>query len=63
MRYLIWQAERAADKDPQEAVRLRTKARVLLNELASRRADWSVIPVALAQLEQQELRQGGLTDR
>ena len=62
MRYLIWQAERAGDKDPQEALRLRTKARVLLNELASRRPDWSVIPLALAQLEQQELRQGGLTD-
>ena len=66
MRYLIWQAERAIAKQPDEALRLRTKARVLLNELASRRADWSVIPVALAQLEQQELRQdcqGGLTDR
>ena len=31
-------------KDPQEALRLRTEARVLLNELASRRPDWSVIP-------------------
>ena len=50
-------------KDPQEAVRLRTQARVLLNELASRRRDWSVIPLALAQLEQQELLyQDKLTD-
>ena len=60
--YLIWQAERAVDKDPQEAMRLRTKARVLLNELASRRADWSAIPLALAELEEQELRQGGMTE-
>ena len=35
VRYLIWQAERATAKEPQEALRLRTKARVLLNELAS----------------------------
>ena len=60
VRYLIWQAQRASSTNPQEAVRLRTKARVLLNELASRRADWSVIPAALAELEQQELDQGGL---
>jgi tetratricopeptide (TPR) repeat protein len=62
VRYLIWQAERAVDKEPQVALQLRTKARVLLNELASRRANWSVIPFLLAQLDQQELRQGGLTD-
>jgi hypothetical protein len=62
VRYLIWQAQRAGDKDPQkaEALRLRTKARVLLNELMSRRANWSVIPLALAELEQQELAQGSL---
>jgi cellulose synthase operon protein C len=58
VRYLIWQAaQRASAKDPQEALRLRTKARVLLNELASHRADWSMIPLALAELEQQELAQ------
>jgi cellulose synthase operon protein C len=62
VRYLIWQAEQAARKDPQEALRRRTEARVLLNELASRRPDWSVIPLALAQLEQQELYQGNLSD-
>ena len=62
VRYLIWQAEQIGRKDPQETLRLRTQARVLLNELASRRPDWSVIPLALAQLEQQELYQGNLTD-
>jgi cellulose synthase operon protein C len=60
-RYLVWQAGQALEKDPQEALRARTKARVLLNELASRRADLPAIPVALAELEQQELRKGGLT--
>jgi cellulose synthase operon protein C len=62
-RYLIWQAERAAANEPEEALRLRTKARVLLNELLSRRSDSPVIPMALAQLEQQELRQGSLSDQ
>ena len=62
VRYLIWQAEQARRKDPQKALRFRTQARVLLNELASRRPDWSVIPLALAQLEQQELYQGSLPD-
>ena len=62
VRYLIWQAEQAGHKDPQETLRLRTQARVLLNELASRRRDWSVIPLAMAQLEQQELYQGNLSD-
>ena len=56
VRHLIWQAQQVRGKDPQEAVRLRTRARVLLNELASRRPNWSVIPLALAQLEQQEQR-------
>ena len=60
-RHLVWQAERELEKDPKEAPRVRTKARVLLNELASRRADLPAIPVALARLEQQELRQEGLT--
>jgi cellulose synthase operon protein C len=57
VRYLIWQAQQAVRKDPQEALRRRTEARVLLNELASRRPDWSVIPLALAHLEQEELQQ------
>lgn len=62
VRYLIWQAEQIGHKDPQETRRLQTQARVLLNELASHRPDWSVIPLALAQLEQQELYQGELAD-
>jgi tetratricopeptide (TPR) repeat protein len=62
VRYVIWQAEQATAKEPQEALRLRTKARVLLDELVSQRADSSFIPMALAQLEQQELRQGSLPD-
>ncbi len=57
VRYLIWRAHRAAAKDPREAMRLRTEARALLNELASRRRGWSVVPLALAQLEQQEVDQ------
>jgi cellulose synthase operon protein C len=61
-RYLVWQAGQALAKDAQEALRIRTKARVLLNELASRRADLPAIPVAQAQLELQELRQDGLTE-
>ena len=51
--FLIWQAGQGSDKNKQEE--LRTSARVLLNELISRRADWSVIPLAQAQLEEQEL--------
>ena len=58
VRYLIWQAGRGSDKEKQEE--LRTSARMLLNELRSHRADWSVIPLAQAQLEEQELAQGGL---
>jgi tetratricopeptide (TPR) repeat protein len=61
-RYVIWQAQRASGKDPQETLRLRTKARVLLSELMSRRPNWSVIPLALADLDEQELAQGGLND-
>ena len=41
---------------------LRTEARKLLNELMSRRPEWSRIPIALAELEEKELDQGGLTD-
>ena len=57
VRYLIWQAERATAKELQDALRLRTKARFLLTELKSQRADSSFIPMTLAQLEQQELRE------
>jgi tetratricopeptide (TPR) repeat protein len=54
VRYLIWQAQRVRAKAPLEALRIRTEARTLLNELASRRPDWSVVPLAFAQMEQQE---------
>ena len=59
-RYLIWQAKRAGDSSSREAQR--TRARLILNELLSRRADWSLIPITLAQLEEQELDQGGLKE-
>jgi cellulose synthase operon protein C len=60
VRYLIWKAQRSADKSKQ--LTWRTEARVLLNDLMGRRGDWSVIPLALAELEDQEMKQGGLTD-
>ena len=60
VRYLIWQAQCATDKSKQ--LTRRTEARVLLNELMGRRGDWSVIPLALAELEEQEIVQGGLTE-
>ncbi|HEX3446679.1 MAG TPA: tetratricopeptide repeat protein [Isosphaeraceae bacterium] len=60
--YLIWQAQRAMDKDPREAQRLRTKARSDLNDLDARRPDWSHVPLTMAKIEQQELLQPGLRD-
>jgi tetratricopeptide (TPR) repeat protein len=59
-RYLIWQAQHTGDAGAQQI--LRTDARALLNELKSRRQDWSLIPLAQAQLEEQELTQDGLTE-
>ena len=38
------------------------EARELLNALGSSRGDWSVIPLAFAELAEQELVQGGLKD-
>ncbi len=80
--YLSWQAEKAmqaadeaekakkADevKQAKENVRkYRAAARTILDELASRRPDWSVIPLAYATLEEQELMElkeaKGPTDR
>ena len=55
MRYLIWQAQRAGDKDTKQAIQ--AKARGLLEDLVSRRGDWSVIPLASAELAEQELAQ------
>lgn len=55
VRYLIWQAQRETDETQREI--LRTSARELLTELQARRQDWSVIPLALAELAEQELAQ------
>jgi tetratricopeptide (TPR) repeat protein len=57
---LIKQAGKERDKKKQSE--LRASARVLLNELVSRRKEWSRLPLALAALEEQELAQGGLTE-
>ena len=58
VRYLIWQAQRAGDKEAKQAIQ--RKARVLLEDLVSRRGDWSVIPLASAELAEQELAQDDL---
>jgi tetratricopeptide (TPR) repeat protein len=58
VRYLIWQAQRAGDKDTRQAIQ--AKARGLLEDLLSRRGDWSVIPLASAELAEQELAQNDL---
>ena len=59
--YSIWQAkQRSSSLDARKAQR--TEARKILNELMSRRPDWSLIPITLAQVEEQELDQGGLED-
>ncbi len=60
--YFDWQAGRSLAKDPAEAHRFLSKARLLLNMLEPRRPDLSTIPVAFASLERQELRQPGLTE-
>jgi len=53
--YLVWQAQRASDKSKQE--KLRTEAHQGINELMSRRGDWSLIHLVLARLNEQELAQ------
>ena len=58
VRYLIWQAQRAGDKDTRQVIQ--AKARGLLEDLVSRRGDWSVIPLASAELAEQELAQSDL---
>jgi tetratricopeptide (TPR) repeat protein len=60
--YLIWQAQRANDKDPQEARRLLTKARGDLNDLDARHPDWPLVYLTMAKIEQQELLQPGLKE-
>ena len=59
LRYLMWQAQRAGDKATKLAIQLR--AHRSLEDLITRRADWSLIPVAQAELAEQELAQGDLS--
>jgi cellulose synthase operon protein C len=52
--YKIWQAK--VNNQPAEQARLRAEARAMLAELSARRPDWSVIPLATAKLEEEELK-------
>jgi tetratricopeptide (TPR) repeat protein len=58
IRYTLWRAESATDTEEQKA--LRSNARLLISDLQSRRPDWPQIPLALAQLDEQELTQPNL---
>ena len=71
-RYLIWQStpplsefeknssgEDNASKYAEERKKLRTEVRALLDDLKARRDDWDFIPIAKAQLEEQELAELG----
>ena len=59
-KYLTWQASRS--KDEVEGKRLRTEALALLAELKTRRDEWDQIPLAEADLVDQELAQVGLDE-
>jgi tetratricopeptide (TPR) repeat protein len=52
--YLIWQAQKSTDQNAKQT--LRNAARLQLSELSSRRPNWSLIPLALAEIGEQELR-------
>ena len=58
LRYLIWQAARATEKDKRE--QLKIQAHAVLTELRSRRGDWSQIPLASAELAEQDIAEGNL---
>jgi cellulose synthase operon protein C len=58
LRYLIWQAKQVKEKGKREEIQL--QAHVLLTDLRSRRGDWSVLPLASAELAEHELAQGNL---
>ena len=60
IQYALWQAAHTTDKEEQKA--LRSSARLLINDLSSRRPEWPQIPLALAQLDEQELAQPDLDD-
>ena len=51
--YQIWQAEKSTDPNTKQM--LRNAARLQLSELRSRRPNWSLIPLALAEIGLQEL--------
>ena len=53
-RYLIWQARYAATAADKQT--LRNAARSLIDDLSSRRPDWSLIPLALASIVEQEIQ-------
>ena len=53
-RYLIWQAQYAATAADKQA--LRNAARSLIDDLSSRRPDWSLIPLARATIVEQEIQ-------
>jgi tetratricopeptide (TPR) repeat protein len=61
VRYLIWQAGRATDKN--KRIIYRDNARAQLNDLMSRSGNWSVIPLARGQLEEQELAEADLPEQ
>jgi len=61
VRSLVWQAQRTSDQNKRET--LRTEAHLRINELMSRRTDWSLVHMVLAQLNEQELAQVSLNDQ
>jgi cellulose synthase operon protein C len=58
--YQIWQAKNTTDRQEQEE--LRKDARSKLNDLGSQRSDWPKIPLAQAELVEQELSQPDLSE-
>jgi tetratricopeptide (TPR) repeat protein len=54
-RYYIWQAQHAANATDKNT--LRNAARSLIDDLSARRPDWSLIPLALASIVEQEIRE------
>jgi predicted Zn-dependent protease len=55
VRYKIWQIDRAKDEKTRQD--MRADARKILADLRSRRPDWSLIPLTLAELDERELIQ------
>ncbi len=59
-RFLVWQAQGEAEAAKKE--KMRGDARVLLTDLKARRPDWLRVPLALANLSEQELDEAGLDE-